>query len=332
MNIDAKGHAVVPVIDLTPSLTSDLAARKAVATKLRIACMEYGMFIVTGHGIPERIYEGVLEQAKRYYRLPIHIRQEIYDRLLGPYNVGANVSVNDQTKQSFSWKYESRLDDDTAQAEGKGRIVAPFNGWPQEEDAPGFFDSVKAYYNEAFRLSQHMWKLLALSLDLPELYFLKYTTLRGTMGRILFYPALEPSKLGEGELQLGAHTDNQCFTINHPSCQGLEVLLPTGEWAEVPVVDGGLGINVGETLTRWTNGLYKSGWHRVFQRTPEPRYSIPIFNSVDYDTVIEAQQPPITAGDFYRERARAVYEEDLKRSGRNMNVESMMELVKVLTS
>lgn len=68
------------------------------------------------------------------------------------------------------------------------------------------------------------------------------------------------------------------------------MLLPSGEWAEVPVIDGGLGINVGETLTRWTNGLYKSGWHRVFQRTPEPRYSIPIFNSVDYDTVIEVSR------------------------------------------
>ncbi|KAH7043311.1 non-heme dioxygenase in morphine synthesis N-terminal-domain-containing protein [Macrophomina phaseolina] len=118
--ISPETHSAIPVIDLAPSFTADLAARNAVAAQLRIACGDYGMFSITGHGIPSRVYGGVLEQAKRYYNLPTHIRDDIHKKLLGPYNVGANVTVNNKTKQSFTWKYEPRLDYDSAQAEGRG--------------------------------------------------------------------------------------------------------------------------------------------------------------------------------------------------------------------
>jgi isopenicillin N synthase-like dioxygenase len=143
-------------------------------------------------------------------------------------------------------------------------------------------------------LSRHLFRLFALSLSLPENYFDSVTTHPGSMARMLYYPGCKnPAPLDAREnddIGIGAHSDFECFTILlSSSTSGLEILSPYGRWISAPPQPGMFIVNIGDFLMRWTNGLYKSTIHRVVNRSPEERYSVPFFMSTNYDAVIEVR-------------------------------------------
>lgn len=138
----------------------------------------------------------------------------------------------------------------------------------------------------------------------------------------MYYPApknLVPANAAppEEQIGLGAHSDYECFTLLlTDTTPGLEILKPSGQWYIASHVPGALIVNVADFLMRWTNGLYKSTVHRVVNRTNEPRYSVPFFFSVNYDTVVEtlptclqegevSKWKPIRAGEYILERLNA---------------------------
>ena len=55
---------------------------------------------------------------------------------------------------------------------------------------------------------------------------------------------------------------------------------------EAPPIPGTFIVNIGDLLEGWTNGLFKATQHRVVN-TGKERYSIPLFFTVDYHTVVE---------------------------------------------
>lgn len=172
-------------------------------------------------------------------------------------------------------------------------------------------------------LARHLFRIFALSLDLPETYFDPMTTHPGGIARLLYYPppkhaqptATPASK--EDHIGLGAHSDYECFTLLlTSSTPGLEILKPSGKWHIADRIPDTFIVNVGDFLMRWTNGLYKSTVHRVVNRSTEARYSIPFFFSVNYDTVVEtlptclkegevSKWKPIRAGEYILERLNA---------------------------
>jgi isopenicillin N synthase-like dioxygenase len=171
------------------------------------------------------------------------------------------------------------------------------------------------------QLCRHLCRLFALSLDLSEDYFDQMITHPGAICRLIKYrPSANPKPLAEvdadqeTELGLGAHTDYECFTLLlQDSNPGLEVLSPDGHWVSATPVKDAIVVNVGDFLTRWTNGVYKSTVHRVVNRTAKERYSVPLFFSVNYDEKVEtlpscigesasSKYPPITAGQYVLDR------------------------------
>lgn len=120
------------------------------------------------------------------------------------------------------------------------------------------------------------------------------TTHPGGIARLLYYPPpkhpISPNTVSTSDekIGLGAHSDYECFTLLLTSTTpGLEILKPSGQWHIASYIPGALIVNVADFLMRWTNGLYKSTVHRVVNRSAAPRYSVPFFFSVNYDTVIE---------------------------------------------
>ncbi|KND88552.1 putative 2-oxoglutarate-dependent dioxygenase [Tolypocladium ophioglossoides CBS 100239] len=171
-------------------------------------------------------------------------------------------------------------------------------------------------------LSRHVLRLFALSLALPETYFDHVATHPGGVARLLHYPGTDGLEQGfeaAGAVEtvgIRPHCDFECFTILLQSqSSGLQVLSPDGSWVDAQPIQDTFVMNIGEIMTRMTNGLYKSTIHRVVQKSKTERYSIPFFFSVNYDAVVgplpscvtaetPAKFPSITAGEYIIERLK----------------------------
>lgn len=79
-------------------------------------------------------------------------------------------------------------------------------------------------------------------------------------------------------------------------------------------------VNLGDMTARWTNDLYKSTEHRVFNTTgSKPRYSAPFFCNCDFDAVVApadiaaaggSKYPPITAGKYIMEKLGLMWDQE----------------------
>ncbi len=88
-------------------------------------------------------------------------------------------------------------------------------------------------------------------------------------------------------LGIGKHCDYECLTILAQGKVGsLQVETLDGEWVEAPPIEGAFNVNIGEMLTRWTNGKFKATPHRVVNTTGQNRYSVPFFFATNYDVNI----------------------------------------------
>lgn len=145
---------VIPVVDISPTLSSSLADRQAVAAQIRTACTTSGFFYVTGHGIPATTLSSILHQAKRFFselskeqKETLHIKRSKYGYGWEPSEY-TSIAGDVETKEGFNFGYEGALD--RSGGDGKYRnldgSVGNANMWPAEEDLPGFYTSVKEYY------------------------------------------------------------------------------------------------------------------------------------------------------------------------------------------
>lgn len=289
----------LPIIDLNPSYGSS-AGKQGVADEIRRACLSCGFFYIVSHGISPTACDGVLQQAAHLLKhAPLADKHRIHiDH--SPHGYGwepseaSSIAGDAETKEAFNWCYSDDLDPtggDGQYVQLDGTRTKDLNQWPNEDSVPGFHDAVKAYYKEALSLSRHLCRLFALSLALPEDYFDSKTTHPSANSRMLYYPAGSPVT---DDVGLGAQTDYQCFTILLcSSAPGLEIMSPSGRWVQAPAVPGGLVVNIGDMMMRWTNGLYKSTMHRVVNRTGKERYSVPLFFGINNDELVEVSSVPL---------------------------------------
>jgi len=124
----------------------------------------------------------------------------------------------------------------------------------------------------------------------------------------------------------GAHTDWGSLTLlfQRVGEDGLEcrrrdvdegVECTSATWVEVPPEEGGITVNIGDMLKRWSDCKLYSNMHRVrMPKTSEEcaksRYSVAFFLQADKSALIEnISNEPITAGDYFAARINAHFSE-----------------------
>lgn len=286
----------IPTLDLGPYLSGDLEAREPLARSLCRVQETIGFYVVINHGVPLEPIERAYAALREFFALPLDakLKLKIDERSVGyipakstvyvtsPFNVNTQPDLN----ETLTLARERSLDD--AAIRKKLRFVGP-NQWP--ESLPHFRDAMLAYQEAMSVLGYALLPLYARALDLPADYFAAYFTEPMWWTRNAYYPAVEPD---ENQFGISPHSDHGFITLLPLSdVPGLQILLPSGAWIPATPVAGGILVNTGEFLHRWSNGRFLATPHRVV--TPaRDRYSMAMFFNPNAETVAEPLETCVT--------------------------------------
>ena len=175
---------------------------------------------------------------------------------------------------------------------------------PPEDALPGWRATVAGYYLAMERVARALMHSIARGLGLPETWFDPAFANAGLSTlRLIRYPVradvdrvaeTEPGvwvmHRGERRYVMGApHVDSGFLTLlAQDGVDGLQARHRSGEWLDVPPIEGALAVNFGKVLERWCGGRIKATEHRVIGSGRE-RHSIPFF----YEAGAEAEIAPL---------------------------------------
>ncbi|KOS41965.1 hypothetical protein ACN38_g7123 [Penicillium nordicum] len=312
----------IPIIDIA-SIDKDLEARKSLAYKVRAAAKSTGFFYIKNHGISEELVQNALSQAKAFFDQPIEKKQlassKIQKNADGWHGLGTtqvNKTETRDRKETFSLRYNPKNDptvSDPDKLSGDNDFA-----WETTSHLPGFHETTIEFYQRRLTLARKIIRIFALALGMPEDYFDAVTTNPGADGLYVHYPATPADAVEKNnrdvDVGIGSHTDIQCVTLLWQDMSGgLQVLSASDEWLDARPIAGTLVVNIGDFLQRLSNNRFKSTVHRVYNRQPTSRYSMPFFLGFNPDSVckvvpscIDETHPalyePISCGKWHRNR------------------------------
>ncbi len=279
----ADAGARVPVIDIAGFTSGDAAARRAVVEAVRDACERVGFFVITGHGVDDAKLRAAFAQGRAFFARPIEEKMRI--RRPGP---GISRGYNSLAAQSLGLTIGQKappdlmeslgfgsmdVDADPYWTEGFGPVHGHPNLWP--DGMPELRRAMTDYWRTMEELTTRLSRIFALALELDEDFFVTRSDRHVTTMRVNYYPAQDRPP-APGQLRAGAHSDYGGFTIlkGEDAPGGLQVLRRDGDWTNVPMVENGFIINIGDLLMRWTNDRWVSTLHRVVNPPEEVRHSV----------------------------------------------------------
>ncbi|MBL7252413.1 isopenicillin N synthase family dioxygenase [Alloalcanivorax sp. C16-2] len=307
----------VPVIDFAPFLKGGESERAKVVAAVDRAARDVGFMCLVGHGLPEARLTTLFQAQRDFFALPDAVKAEAafaYD------DTDANTGYVAVGKERLDVKRAPDLKE-SFQIREPG-LYGHVNRWPSGQAA--FRATVEDFFAAVSDLSMQVLEAFELGLGTEPGYFRDRHRTHSQILRLLHYPPLPPAFEAErGQARAGGHTDYGSVTLLfQDDIGGLEVRDGAGKWVPVDPVPGGVVINTGDIMARWTNDVYRSTLHRV--RLPEhagggrARYSVAFFNDPDNDAEIRVldqcvgddnarRYPPILTGDYLVSRRAASY-------------------------
>jgi len=294
----------IPVVDISP--LTDGSNPLMVAKQLHAASQNLGFIYIRGHGIPSALINRARAQALEFFRSGKQQKNAVlvsakHRGWLKPGASKMQDGVAADLKESFIWGIE----DDQGNTPNDHPLRGP-NQWPI--GIPGLRPTAVDYFHSANTVAMHLMRGFALGLELHEEFFLRSCSLPLSRASFVYYPA-QSAALGEQQFGVAPHTDFGVLTV---LCQddkgGLQVQDVNGEWIHAPPIEDTLVVNVGDLLSRWTAGAYKSTPHRVINSSGRERLSLVLAFDPDPHTLIDARavfgenhqssDEPITCGDY----------------------------------
>lgn len=161
----------VPVIDISGYLNGDAAAKEEVVQRVRDACENEGFLQVVGHQVTLDIQHRFIDVISAFFALPLAEKEKVsmtkspcsrgYETLGGQKLDELDPDATPDQKESFSVRRDMPL----------GDFLQGPNQWPDEHLAPHFKTVYMEYFNAVHSLSKTMFRIIALSLGMPEDYF-----------------------------------------------------------------------------------------------------------------------------------------------------------------
>jgi isopenicillin N synthase-like dioxygenase len=318
MTVDKPDSFVIPTIDIGPYLAdpSSPEALKIVG-QVRDACMNTGFFSLVGHGISKELQEQMFSASKTFFALPLEDKKKcVAPPLLNRgYELIGNQALQEGTLPDLKEGYYVGLNIPNASQKAKDHPeMMGENIFPPPSLIPYSImkDPAEQYYREVFSVGCRVMEILAKGLPYGDDIFTDFLSDDPICAlRLLHYPpqtSTAPNQLGAG-----AHTDFGAITLLlQDDAGGLEVQNhATGEWVGVEPNPAAYVVNIGDMLSLWTKGFYRSNVHRVINRSNRDRYSFPFF----FDGNADVKLVPFDGSEPVQGRVVTVEEHMLERFG-----------------
>ena len=302
----------VPVIDIQHY--HNPATKDRFIKELGDAMKYYGFVRVKGHQVDPSITGPAYDVATRFFAQQDDIKNNYIveggagQRGFTPY-LSESAKGNDKPDLKEFWHVGRELEPNDELFP-----LYPRNLWPKE--ISDFKEAMLDLYQSLEETSDILLKGLALYMDQDENAFTDLTDKGNTILRSLYYPALDGVEVIPGAIRAAAHEDINFITLLiTSSASGLQLLTREGVWLDVEAEVGEIVADVGDMLSRVTNGFLPSTTHRVVNPddSTTARYSMPFFVHPRPDSMLSVlenckgegfPEPPvdITGIDFLNER------------------------------
>ncbi|EYU40362.1 hypothetical protein ABFS82_02G140700 [Erythranthe guttata] len=260
----------LPVIDLS-SLDNPLLRSRLVG-QVSLACKEFGFFQVINHGIPVSLTKDALDVAQEFFDLPNETKMRLAsDNVCKPVRYGTSLNhVKDKVQywRDFIKHYSQP-------------ISTWIDSWPS--DPPTYKQKMGKYTKAINDLHKKLMGLVFESLGLKPDYLKKEVEQGSQVTAVNYYPSCPEPSLALG---LPPHTDYGLLTILLQNQQGLQIMDKTGNWQSVPVIKGGLVVQLGDHMEVLSNGRYRGVVHRAVLNSEKNRISIANIQSLSMDTKV----------------------------------------------
>lgn len=302
---------IVRVINIAPFLAGDPDGITSVSKELGKACEEIGFFQITGFGVSQEFIQEVYDVSRRFFDLSEEQKaiaaQPAPDQVRGWTAVaseGLSYSLDEVAPGDLKEKMDmgpfNYLGDEYHRCAAAGTHFAP-NVWPQ--CLPEMRGLWERYFTEMGEVSRQVMRIFAVALNLPIDFFEDKINDHISMFRAINYPD-QPTPPLPGQLRAGIHSDYGSLTLLRQEQRpgGLQVMTKSGEWFDVPAVEGALVVNIGDLMAEWTNDRWVSTLHRVINpprdlANDSRRISLVYFHQPNYDAVISCLPTCLAPGE-----------------------------------
>jgi isopenicillin N synthase-like dioxygenase len=291
---------------------SDFANRRAeIADHLWDAAVDVGFFQIAHHGIDPAEITAAFAMTERFFALPEAVKAQY------PHQKANNVG----------WESRAQVRPSTGTADQKEsyQITRPHMAglWPSEQELAEFQSTMLGFERQCWGVGMKVLSCFADKLGFAPDFFEQAhnpsaASYQSTL-RLLHYFGMTPQTAKtQGLWRAGAHTDFDCLSLlfQRAGQGGLQVCpgkdMESQAWTPIEPQEDLITCNIGDMLMRWSDDQLPSNFHRVRNPLPGeytgPRYSLAFFCQANRDAMIEGpagKYPPISAGDYLRERVAA---------------------------
>jgi isopenicillin N synthase-like dioxygenase len=314
----------IPVVSIGEAFSADDSRARERAADLRRALESIGFAYIVDHGLKQSLLDDTFAASREFHAstpeqkasLKINEFHRGYMGYATSTIVTSSVAKVTKPNLSESLMLMHDLPPDDPEVLARMPLQGP-NQWP--EWMPQFRPTIETYIKSVDAVARRLVRMIATGLDLPETYLDKHFRRPTTFLRLLHYP---PQPLTSPDDQFGSapHTDYGIITVlAQDSSGGLQVKPRGRDWIDAPPIPGSFVLNVADMLARWTNDRFVSTPHRVINKKPGDRYSLPYFFDTDMNATIECLptcagpgNPPkyakVRYGDYLMERLNKNYD------------------------
>ncbi len=265
--------AELPVVDISGFRHGNDAERDRIAEAAVHACETAGFFYVTGHGIPASVFEQARDAALSFFHRPASFKSEVHITkvphhrgYIGNFDVAPDTSKGGDIREAYKVALDLPLDDPDYLA---GITLYGPNVWPR--GMLEFEEKIYTAYQQFQQLSQSIFSLFAIGLELPADYFSPLISKPASVMNVNYYPATG-NLAGTESSGIGAHSDYEAFAMLwQDGAGGLQIESLDGEWEAVEPLPDALVINIGDLMQHWTNDRFRATRHRVINISGKER-------------------------------------------------------------